>query len=97
MNTKDRGLKSWLEWRNATDEGLAMEPDSVFPYKTIISLRDTDIECPHHYKQRNEWRQCKSRLMDTEIVIGCGTMVMRVTKCNVCGNWSCRPLGVVKV
>jgi hypothetical protein len=76
---------SWAEWQKSAWAGAVVEPVGAFP-------RRSEIECPNTLDI--DKRVCKARLIDTPILIECGSEWRRICHCEVCGMWLCRMLGV---
>ena len=78
---KKKGLVTWPEWQKEAWAGVAVEPVEGFP-------RSSGIECPNRYVLRGETRVCKAGLIDTPVVIECGSEMRRIVHCEVCGHGS---------
>lgn len=90
------GMKTWLEWWDAVEEGVAVEPSGEFPGMTTICWRWSELECPKRRKSWHGIETCKAKLKEFDVIYEDGTIAMRLMKCDTCGNWMARPLGVVR-
>ena len=81
----------WADWQKKAWAGAVAEYTEAQPDGPII-------ECPNRIKAwYAPWRKipCKGRLVDTEIVIQCGSERRRITRCKRCKEWFCRLCGLV--
>lgn len=90
------GLKTMLEWWDAVEEGVAVEPSGEFPGMTTISWRWSEIECPKCRKSWHGPETCKAKLKEYDLTWEDGSLEMRLMRCDTCSRWMGRPLGLVR-
>jgi hypothetical protein len=87
------GLISWIEWQKKAWSDAAVESKEEFPRSFCILIRPSGIECPNIHKTQKYTRACRANLMDTNILVECGSERRRVVHCEVCSWWGCRLMG----
>lgn len=94
MSKEKAGLISWVEWQKAAWAQSCVESGEGFPLHSSVRTRPSGIECPNTYVLGTSVRPCRANLLDTNIVVECGTEKRRVVHCEVCCWWGCRLVGV---
>jgi len=89
MTHMKRGLITWAEWQRLAYSGQVAEHVGVFP-------RRSGIECPSYHEVGDRAHACQANLVDTPVIVECGSEQRRLIHCEVCGFWGCRLLGVRK-
>ena len=89
MTDTKRGLMTWAEWQKKAYAGLIAEQEGVFP-------RQSGIECPNYHEIGGRVHACRANMVDTPVIIECGSEYRRLVHCEVCSFWGCRLLGVRK-